>query len=86
MGFDTQTRGKSGCRRKPLRVGRAAMVWARVELSARRAPVCSGGLRPPVGDRRSPLQRMPTRCFTRAFTGSIFIRCVHQRKTRLGGG
>ena len=58
MGFDTQTRGKSGCRFKPLREWRAAMVWARVELSARRAPVCSGGLRPPPAS-RSPLQRMP---------------------------
>jgi hypothetical protein len=28
----------------------------------------------------------PTRCFTRALSGSIFIRCVHQRKVRSGGG
>src|SRR5208337_5628459 len=59
--FDTQTRGKSGCRRNPLRVWRAAMVWARVELSARRAPRC-----------RMASPQWPTRCFTKALTGSIF--------------
>ncbi|MFZ0964805.1 MAG: hypothetical protein WAO35_28445, partial [Terriglobia bacterium] len=28
----------------------------------------------------------PARCFTRAFTGSIFNPSVDQRKVRLGGG
>ena len=62
MGFETQTRCKSGGCRNPFRVWRAAMVWARVELSARRAPRC-----------RMPSPQWPTRCFTKSLTGSIFL-------------
>ena len=57
------------------RLGAGVPPRARVGLSARRAPRC-----------RMALPECPTRCFTRAFIGSIFILCVHQRKVRLGGG
>src|SRR5208282_640383 len=54
------------CRCKPSRDSRPAMVWARVWLSARRAPRW-----------RMASPQWSMRCFTKALTGSIFIRWLH---------